>query len=234
MPGFHPPDHRDCIHRDEMEGNMKLFGNYLSPYTRRVGVTLNLYAIPFELENLSVFVNPDPVKSLNPVVRIPTLLLENGEPVFESSVILDAIDEMVPETRRMLPASGAARRHVLRVVATATGTIDKAVFAFYERRFHPEEKVHEPWIEHNDKQVSGGLAALNEYAAKAGEDGWLAETETMSQGDIATAIAFTFTNKVRPNLDVASNYPDLAAFAARCEAMQAFIDCPVPDKPPGS
>jgi len=212
---------------------MKLFGNYLSPYTRRVAVTLNLYGLPFELENLSVFVTPDPVKKYNPVVRIPTLLLDDGDAVFESTVILDAIDELVPEPQRMTPANGPDRRHVLRIAATATGTMDKAVFAFYERRFHPEEKVHEPWIEHNDAQVQGGLAALNDYAENAGSDGWLAGGDTLSQADVATAIACTFTNKVRPNLSVLETYPALAAFTARCEALPAFVACPLPDKPPG-
>ncbi len=213
---------------------MKLFGNYLSPYTRRVGVTLHQYGLPFELENLSVFVTPDPVKAYNPVVRIPTLVLDDGDAVFESTIILDAIDEMVPESDRLVPPNGPDRRNILRIAATATGTMDKAVFAFYERRFHPEEKVHEPWIEHNDAQVRGGLTALNDHAAKAGESGWLGGAPGLTLADIATAIAFTFANKVRPNLDVAATYPALAAFAARCEALPAFTACPLPDKPPGS
>lgn len=212
---------------------MKLFGNYLSPYTRRVAITLCHYGLPFELENLSVFVKPEPVKAHNPLIRIPTLILDDGDAVFESTVILDAIDELVPEADRLTPPKGRARRNVLRIAATATGTMDKAVFAFYERRFHPEEKVHEPWIDHNDAQVTGGLSALNDYAAKAGEAGWLSGSDTISQADIATAIAYTFTNKVRPNLDVAASYPALASFVARCEALPTFAACPVPDKPPG-
>ena len=73
---------------------MKLIGNYLSPFTRRVAVSLNAMNMPFEVEELSVFKKPEAVRKYNPVVRIPTLVLDDGEVLVESYAILDSIDQM--------------------------------------------------------------------------------------------------------------------------------------------
>lgn len=89
----------------------------------------------------------------------------------------------------------------MQLTAVTTGTMDKAVWAYYEGRFHPAEKVHEPWVEHNDGQVMGGLGHLDACAAKAG-DNWLAGTGRISQADISASVAITFANRVRPHLNV--------------------------------
>ncbi len=210
---------------------MKLFGNYLSPYTRRVAVALELLGLPYEQENLSVFVTPEPVAKHNPLVRIPTLLLEDGEAVFESAAILDALDQMVAPDKRLVPPEGKPRREVLRLTALATGVMDKAVWAFYEGRFRPAEIVHQPWIDHNEKQVISGLTALEAIAKQAG-DGWLAGTPFPSLADVSTGVMVGFVAKVRPNLGTLEAFPALTAFAARCEALPAFKATPVPEQPP--
>ena len=74
---------------------MKLVGNYLSPYVRRVAVSLHLLELPFTLDALYVFKEPDVVRQLNPVVRIPVLILDDGSSLVESSAILDEIDQIV-------------------------------------------------------------------------------------------------------------------------------------------
>jgi glutathione S-transferase len=215
----------------EARDMLKLYGNYLSPYTRRVAVALELLGLPYEQENLSVFVTPEPVAKHNPLVRIPTLLLEDGEAVFESSAILDALDQMVAAEKRLVPSEGKARREVLRITALATGVMDKAVWAFYEGRFRPAEIVHQPWIDHNEKQVLSGLAALEKIAAGAG-GGWLAGTDSISLADVSTAVMVAFVAKVRPNLGTLEAFPALTAFATRCEALPAFQAAPVPEQPP--
>jgi glutathione S-transferase len=80
---------------------MKLIGNYLSPFTRRVAVSLNALQLPFELRALYVFKEPEQVRVHNPVVRIPTLILDNGDVLVESYAILDEIDQMVGRERAL-------------------------------------------------------------------------------------------------------------------------------------
>lgn len=207
---------------------MRLIGNYLSPYVRRVGISMMALGLEFELDELKVFEKPEAVQPYNPVVRIPTLLLDDGEALVESYAILDALDEMAALERRLTPPSGAERRRVMKLTAVALASMEKAQWAFYEIRFRPEEKVHQPWLEHNEKQVLDGFAYLDHVAGEAGSRGWLAGTPRLSQADITAAVAFSFAKKVRPQLDVERQAPQLARFAERCEAMDIFKAAPIP------
>lgn len=206
---------------------MKLVGGLLSPYVRRTAVSLNLTGLPYQHEQVSVFQDPAAVSKYNPLVRVPALVLDDGEALVESWAIVDAIDDLAGD-KRLTPASGPARRHVMKITAVALGATDKAVWAVYEGRFHPPEKLHQPWIDHNDRQVVGGFGYLDGLAAKAGATGWLAGTPSISQADVTAAVAFTFAAKMRPALDLASCAPNLARFTARCEAMEAFAKSPIP------
>ena len=207
---------------------MKLIGNYISPYVRRVAVSLNALEIPFELEEVMVFDNPEAVRAHNPVVRIPALVLEDGEVLIESAAILDELDHLVGPERALTPAAGRIRRDVMKITAVAIGSTEKAQWSVYERRFRPEEKVHEPWIEHNDNQVVSGFQFLDRLAGLAGEGGWIASTPVMTQADITSAVAYSFAALTRPALNLAERVPNLAAFAAHCEEMDIFKAAPVP------
>ncbi len=207
---------------------MKLVGNFLSPYTRRVAISLDVLGLPYELESLFVFKAADVVRTYNPLVRIPVLVLDDGDVLIESSAILDEVDQMVGPERALVPANGKPRRRVMQLVALAHGCMEKAQWAFYERRLRKPEIVLESWIEHNETRLLAGLAHLDAVAAEAGAKGWLGGTPRISQADISTTVAFTFANAVRPGLDVAKAAPRLAAFAARCENLAAFKKSPLP------
>jgi len=198
---------------------MKLLGSYRSPYVRRVAASLNLMDIAYEHDAVPVFDDPDAVKTHNPLVRVPTLVLDDGEALVESYAILDALDDMAGDNR-LTPASGADRRNVMKLTAVGTGTMDKTVWAVYEGRFHPKEKYHKPWVEHNEAQAIGGLGFLDECAKAAG-DNWLAG-DSISQADVTAAVAFAFAKMARPKLDVDAKFTALSALSARCEAMDAF------------
>jgi len=210
---------------------VRLIGNFLSPYVRRVAVSLNILELPFELEELFVFKQPDVVRRYNPVVRIPVLVLDDGAALVESSAILDEIDRMVGPKRCLTPNGGVQRRRVVQTTAMAVACAEKAQWAFYEGRVRPAEKIHAPWIEHNENQVLGGFEYLNVVASKIDNDGWIAGTPTISQADVTTAVAYTFANIVRPELGLAQKFPQLSRFAGRCEALSAFLKAAVPPVP---
>ena len=207
---------------------MKLIGSFRSPFVRRVAVTMNFFGMPYEHLDVPVFDNPDDVNKYNPLTRVPTLVLDDGEVLIESYAMIDALDEMAGPEKALIPASGKERRHVMRITAAAVGTMDKAQWAAYETRFHPKEKVHQPWIDHNDKSVNGGLAFLNDLAEEAGESGWLAGTDKMSQADVSGVVAYSFSGMARPKLGIADAYPAIAAFAARMDATEEFCASPLP------
>ena len=208
---------------------MRLIGIYLSPYVRRVAISLDILKLPFELQEVFVFGEPETVRRYNPLVRIPALTLDDGTNLVESGAILDEIDHMVGPERRLIPNEGPLRRRVLQTASMALGSAEKAQWAFYEDRVRPAEKVHMPWIEHNDSQVLGGFEHLNGAAAKVDDGGWIAGTPDISQADVTTAVSYTFANLARPNLELTRRFPELARFTARCEALPAFLKAPLPD-----
>jgi glutathione S-transferase len=201
---------------------MKLFGSYRSPFVRRVAITMNVFGMPFEHMDVPVFDNPDAVNVHNPLTRVPTLVLDDGEVLIESYAMLDALDDMIGPEKALFPAGGAERRHVMRIAAAAVGTMDKTQWAAYESRFHPKEKVHQPWIDHNDNQVKGGLEFLNGLSVKVGDGEWIAGGDSITQADISSVVAYAFAGLARPKMGVAEAYPALAAFAARMEATAPF------------
>src|SRR6056297_2301674 len=106
---------------------MKLLGGFLSPYVRRVAVSLNAMGLPWESVPVKVWEEPDSVKQHNPLVRIPTLVLDDGETLVESYAILDALDEIAGD-QRLTPATGPDRRRVMKVTAVGAGAIDKTIW----------------------------------------------------------------------------------------------------------
>ncbi len=207
---------------------MKLIGNYLSPYVRRVAISLNALDMAFELHDVRVFDAPDEVREYNPVVRIPTLVLDDGTVMIESYAMLDEIDQIAGPQRALTPASGEQRRGIMQVTAFAVSAMEKAQWAFYEGRFRPAEKIEDSWIAHNDAQTLAALGVLDGLAHDAGTTGWLGGSDKLTQADISSVVAFGFAETVRPDLNVAREVPHLAGHAARCEALPVFASAPLP------
>jgi glutathione S-transferase len=207
---------------------MRLIGICLSPYVRRVAISLSLLKLPFELEEVFVFGEPETIRRYNPLVRIPILSLDDGENLVESAAILDEIDHRVSPERRLVPPEGAQRRRVLQTTAMALGSAEKAQWAFYEDRVRPAEKVHAPWIEHNDRQVLGGFQHLEAAAGCDQGSEWIAGTPGISQADVTTAVAYSFAALARPHLNLPQRFPRLARFTERCEGLPEFLSAPIP------
>src|SRR6201993_1863132 len=112
---------------------MILIGQFDSPFVRRVAIALRLHGIAFEHRPWSSFSDADKIAPYNPLRRVPTLVLDDGEALIESTAILDYLDELVGPEKAMIAARGAERRHALKICALATGLADKAVSLVYER-----------------------------------------------------------------------------------------------------
>lgn len=198
---------------------MMLIGMFDSPFVRRAAVQMELLGMPFEHRNWSVGRDAGEIKRYNPLGRVPTLVLDDGETLIESSAILDFLDETAGPDRALLPRSGAQRRRGLKLMAMATGAADKAVAQIYERIFRPEEKVHQPWIDRCRAQVDGALAELELACAALAPNSWLLGPR-MTQADITVACCYTFMIEAL-GFD-AKPYPALTALVARCEVLPEF------------
>lgn len=204
---------------------------YDSSYTRRVAIAMAQYGMPFEHRAWSVGRDFDRIRQYNPLGRAPTLVLDDGEVLTESAMILDYLDDVAGPSRALLPASGVARRDAQRLIALATGAIDKAVLIVLERIFRPAEMHSEAWLSRCRTQVLGALDELEKHcAARAGYD-WLVG-DAMTHADVAVACFTTHLREALP-LDL-SPWPALRAHVDRCEALPVFrahyapFDAPAP------
>lgn len=198
-----------------------LVGRYLSPWARRVGVSMQIFGIPYEQKAVSALKDPNAPFAFNPVGRVPALVLESGETLIESSAICDWLDEEVGPDKRLMPLSGIERRRCQQTCALMTGAIEKTVASIYERVKRPEEKWHLPWIEHLEKQASGGLRSIEDVVPASG---WFGG-DKLDAADVLVGVGFRFMQSMAKGLVTPGSYPKLESHSARCEALPAFKAC---------
>ncbi len=197
---------------------MILIGQYDSSFVRRVGIALTLYGLPFEHRPWSTFGDADAIRLFNPLTRVPTLVLDDGDALLESHVILDYLDSLMPVERRMFPVAEPARRRALKVAALATGLADKGVSLFYETHFHG--RTSDAWVARCRLQMAGVLDALEADRADRATGYWFGEH--IGHADIAVAVAIRHVMDAHPGLIDLPDYPALAAHASRLEALPVF------------
>jgi glutathione S-transferase len=197
---------------------MILIGQYDSPFVRRVAIALRLYGLGFEHRPWSTFGDADKIAPYNPLRRVPTLILDGGEALVESSAILDYLDELVGPDKAMIARNGPERRHGLKVCALGSGLADKAVSLIYERVLRKEQS--KLWVERCEAQIGGVLAALEKERAGVASPYWFGDR--IGHADIMVACALRLTSEAHPGLFDGIRYPALAAHAAGCEALPPF------------
>jgi glutathione S-transferase len=198
---------------------MILIGQFDSPFVRRVAIALNHYGLPFEHRPWSVWGQAEEIARYNPLRRVPVLVLDGGEALVESSAILDAIDDTVPEEKRLVPRSGPARRAILRVCALSTGLADKGVSLLYEKVLRKDDFRSKKWIDRCALQLDDTLDLLERERATATEPFWFG---ALSHADVAVACALRFVREAHPGVLEARSRPALEGHCARCEAMPLF------------
>jgi glutathione S-transferase len=191
-----------------------LVGQYDSPYVRRVAVSLRVLGLSYAHDTRSVFADFDAMRAVNPLGRIPALVLDDGEVLIDSAAILDWLDQTVGPERALLPPGGAERRRALRRIALATGAIDKVGAAAYERMIRPSALRWPEWIERCLIQGAGAIAALAAEPWPAGEK--------LDQAEITTTCMIRYVRMADPELLQPGRFPTLDALSDRCEALPAF------------
>src|SRR5450432_1501931 len=199
---------------------MILIGQYDSPFVRRVAIALRLYGLPFEHRPWSTFGEGEKIAPYNPLRRVPTLVLDGGEALIESTAITDYLDELVGTERAMIAARGPARRRTLQICELESGLGDKAVSLLQERVLCKEpSKICDDRCE---AQVGGVLEVLERQRDDVITPYWFGER--IGHADIAVACVLRFAREAHPALFPAARYPALAAHAEACEALPAFAE----------
>ena len=211
-----------------------LIGMYDSPFVRRVAVAMTLLDQPFEHRNWSVGKDFDRIREYSPLGRVPVLVPDQGEALTESMMILEHLDDIVGPERALMPPPGAERRDALRILAFATGAVEKALQIVMERVFRPEAIRHAPFVERCRTQMRGALGELDRICVAAADREWLVggalDKSRMTQADITVGCFVTYLHEAVPEpLDA---YPALRARVARYEALPVFQQFHVPFDPP--
>ncbi|MBB6291576.1 MULTISPECIES: glutathione S-transferase [unclassified Pseudomonas] len=197
---------------------MKLVGMLDSPYVRRVAISLDLYGVDFVHEPLSVFRTFNEFAQINPVVKAPTLVLDDGTVLMDSSLILEYLEALAPADRKLLPQQLAALAKDLHVLGLALAACEKSVQIVYEHNLRPAEKLHAPWLE----RVTGQLLAAYGLLDKQ-----LGDSEALTQASITAAVAWSFSQFTVASVVKADAFPNLQRHTERLEQHPAFKRYPI-------
>jgi glutathione S-transferase len=203
---------------------MVLIGMLDSPYVRRCAVSMKLMGIAFEHRSVSVFRHFDQFRAINPVVKAPSLICDDGTVLMDSTLIVDYLEHVVAPQKRLMPGDARERQEALRLTGLALAACEKCVQIVYEKEQRPLDKRHGPWMDRVVVQANAAFGEL-ERAATAAKP-WL-QCDHLNAADVAVACAWRFGQFYDSAEIVAANYPRLVAYSARAEALPEFAATPL-------
>ena len=187
-----------------------------------MAVSLRLLGVPFQHRNWSVVRDFELIRQFNPLGRVPALVQPDGEPLIDSTAILDFLDARVGPERALLPSAGDERRRALHIISLALGAANKSMLLIDETLYRPEEKRYSPRTECYRNQMHGALAEIDRLSRmQIGE--WLVGRR-MTQADITLTCVFSFLCDALELDQSRMLYPGLSALSARCEALPEFSE----------
>ena len=180
---------------------------------------MRLYGIAFEHRPWSTFGDADKIAPYNPLRRVPTLVLDDGEALIESAMILDYLDDRVGPDKAMIAPRGDTRRRHLRICALAMGLGDKGVSLLYERVLRKDKQL-DLWVERCTAQIGGVLGDAGK-GARRGQDAVLVRRNA-SATPISRWPACCASSARRIRRCSTTAIRALKAHSARCEALPPF------------
>ena len=203
---------------------MVLIGMLDSPYVRRCAVSLKLMGVPFEHRPVSVFRHFEQFRGINPVVKAPSFICDDGTVLMDSSLILDYVESTVEPARRLTPGSTERRKQTLRINGLALAAAEKCVQMIYEHQQRPPDKRHDAWLKRVEGQANAAFGELENAIVR---DGWL-QGDRMNAADVVTACVWRFGQYYRKETAIdPQRYPKLVLHSARAEALPEFVSTPL-------
>jgi glutathione S-transferase len=200
---------------------MKLIGMLDSPYVRRVAISAKCLGITLEHQSVSVFRHFEQFQLINPVVKAPTLVLEDGEVLMDSTLIIDYLQTLADNS--LMPVEASQRLRALRLVGLALAASEKSVQLYYERNLRPAEIQFKPWVQRVEGQLVAAYSALERELEKQP----LKTDGSIEQDGITLAVAWSFTNLVVRDQVSAAQFPRVAAYTTYAEGLKVFLSTPI-------
>lgn len=196
---------------------MKLIGVYLSPFTRRVAAALISRSISYDHEPLNGYADPARTRQLNPVGKVPVLVLDDGEFLIDSGAMFDYVNELVGSAHALIPSHGVERRLALRLAAVSTTIYEQSTARHFEG-LRPDGCIDSALLERYRLQTVGGLQMLDRFSAPNGPIG----VTPMGIATISAVVAFEYARLTHSDLDCAAVAPALAKVTEALKDDQAF------------
>lgn len=196
---------------------MKLIGMLDSPFVRRTAIGLNQLGFTFEHQSLSVFSDYSAFRQLNPMVKAPTLLLDDGTTLMDSSLILQYAESLSSRSLNHLNPALFAKEQ--QIIGIALICCEKTVQVVYECQIRPADKRHEPWLLRLEQQLMEAYRQLNLMADRHHS---LFDSQKLTHASVASAVAWYFTRHMRPEQLGSDDFPRLRDWSASCEQTPAF------------
>ena len=199
---------------------MKLIGALTSPYVRKVRIVMAEKKLDFQFVLEDVW-GTDALLKSNPLGKVPCLVMEGGEAVFDSRVIVEYLDTLSP-VGKLIPPPGRERIEVRTWEALGDGILDAAILARLEANWagRQEGERSQAWIDRQMSRVHGSVKAISQGL---GEKPWCSGTH-FTLADVAVGCALGYLDFRFPHIDWRSDYPNLAKYSEKLATRQSFID----------
>ena len=197
---------------------MKLIGSLTSPFVRKVQIVLAEKKIEYEFEVDSPWTPESKVPNINPLGKIPVLVLDDSTVLFDSRVIVEYVDSVAPNNK-LMPESNRERAEVKRWGAVADGICDAAALIFLERK-RPEAQQSASWIARQEDKIVRGLEYMSE---QLGEGNWCMGTH-FSLSDVGAGCALGYLEFRFPEINWKEKHPNLARLYEKMMQRPPFAD----------
>jgi glutathione S-transferase len=199
---------------------MKLIGSLTSPYVRKVRIVMAEKKLDYQFELEDVWGN-DAILAVNPLGKVPCLVLDGRETVFDSRVIVEYLDSRSP-VGRLIPEPNRERTEVRTWEALADGVLDAAILARLESSWpgRSAEQRSSAWIARQLSRIHASLASMS---ATLGERAWCCGTH-FSLADIAVGCTLGYLDFRFPDIAWRAAHPNLMRLFEKLSVRQSFID----------
>ena len=200
---------------------MKLIGSTTSPYVRKVRIVMAEKKLDYQFVLEDVWSAETQIAASNPLGKVPCLIMEGGEALFDSRVIVEYVDTLSP-VGKMIPDRGRERAEVKTWEALADGLLDAALLARMEAVW-PHRKDSErsqAWIDRQLQKIDNSLVAMDRALAERSN----CMGTHLSLADIAVGVAVGYLDFRFSQIDWRGQHPNLAALHERLMQRQSFKD----------
>ncbi|MDO8713690.1 MAG: glutathione S-transferase N-terminal domain-containing protein [Polynucleobacter sp.] len=202
---------------------MKLIGSLTSPYVRKVRIVFLEKKVDIDLELENVWAADTKIALNNPLGKVPCLLLDDGEVLYDSRVIAEYADTLSP-VGKLIPVGSRERATVKTWEALADGIGDASILARLETTLRPVEQQSPAWLERQMDKINTGLSQMSK---ELGENTWC-HSNQMTLADIAVGCALGFLLLRFPNIAWQAQYPNLDTLYQKLMQRPSFAETAPP------